>query len=546
MQLFFEEERWNIYFMLLISCIINVFQTNIISYISSRIILLIQKNNSKEVYQYFTYFVGVSFVYLILYCFYKYLQSKFITKMRQWVKFQLVRIILLINNENFSNINFTKLSPPINRIASVCFMVFTDIITLFLPNFMFLFMVASYFLYKNFIFGAGFILSNILIFIYLYMNWSEIMKTNENYESYVNDVDSYIIEILNGIDKFIHRGQSKNEIYAFDKKCNKTIDSAYSFYAMVNYHITIMSIILYCILFASILYLITMYFTNAVDLTTFITFFTILLMYRDRMSTIIQQIPDYIEFNGRIETSLEYFEDMNMDNNLIAKMNKKYDKTELLFEKIDFENVSFRYSSELPLVMENFNMDISTIKNKIIGITGLSGKGKSTFAKLILKLHYPTTGKIYIDGRDIEDIDTDYIRENITYVNQNSKLFDRKIIDNFLYGCTDPDQCKDNLQEVMKYTKIRDLYKNVDIYEKNAGSLGENLSGGQRMIVNVVGGLINPSKILILDEPTNALDPELKRELIAVIRDFKKYKQSIIIISHDKECFALFDEKIQI
>jgi ABC-type bacteriocin/lantibiotic exporter with double-glycine peptidase domain len=264
------------------------------------------------------------------------------------------------------------------------------------------------------------------------------------------------------------------------------------------------------------------------------------------MSTIIQQIPDYIEFNGRIETSLEYFEDMNMDNNLIAKMNKKYDKTELLFEKIDFENVSFRYSSELPLVMENFNMDISTIKNKIIGITGLSGKGKSTFAKLILKLHYPTTGKIYIDGRDIEDIDTDYIRENITYVNQNSKLFDRKIIDNFLYGCTDPDQCKDNLQEVMKYTKIRDLYKNVDIYEKNAGSLGENLSGGQRMIVNVVGGLINPSKILILDEPTNALDPELKRELIAVIRDFKKYKQSIIIISHDKECFALFDEKIQI
>jgi ABC-type multidrug transport system ATPase subunit len=97
----------------------------------------------------------------------------------------------------------------------------------------------------------------------------------------------------------------------------------------------------------------------------------------------------------------------------------------------------------------------------------------------------------------------------------------------------------------MKYPKVAKLYENVDINNKRSGQLGENLSGGQRQVVNLISGFINPSKILILDEPTNALDPELKREVIQIIQDFKKYKQNVFIISHDKEVFKIFDEEIK-
>jgi ABC-type bacteriocin/lantibiotic exporter with double-glycine peptidase domain len=90
------------------------------------------------------------------------------------------------------------------------------------------------------------------------------------------------------------------------------------------------------------------------------------------------------------------------------------------------------------------------------------------------------------------------------------------------------------------------MFKKIDIHNKNAGLGGENLSGGQRQIINIISGLINPCKILILDEPTNALDGELKRELLQLIYDFKKYKQCIIIITHDKEVYPLFDETITI
>ena len=85
----------------------------------------------------------------------------------------------------------------------------------------------------------------------------------------------------------------------------------------------------------------------------------------------------------------------------------------------------------------------------------------------------------------------------------------------------------------------------MDINTKDAGLLGENLSGGQRQIVNMISGFINPSEILILDEPTNALDPALKKEVIQMIHDFKKYKKCIFIVSHDKDVFDIFDDEIK-
>jgi ABC-type lipoprotein export system ATPase subunit len=100
--------------------------------------------------------------------------------------------------------------------------------------------------------------------------------------------------------------------------------------------------------------------------------------------------------------------------------------------------------------------------------------------------------------------------------------------------------------EILKYKKITQLYEKVDIYNDIAGHGGEKLSGGQRQIINIIGGMVIPSKIIILDEPTNALDPELKSELLNLIHDFRKYKKCIIIITHDKDVLPLFDKKIEL
>ena len=545
LQHFFYEEYVNTFLMVFTSFIINIIQTNGISYITAKIIDFIHKNKKLLVYDFFKYFVLISVSYILLYNCYKYFQNKLLTKLRQWMRHQLVKAMLIVNNENFSEINFTKLNSPINRISSVCFMVFNDAITYLLPNISFLIIISSYFLLKNTIFGVSFIIGNMVLLIYLYLNWENMLVYNEDYEKHVNDTESYLQEILNNIDKIIYRGQTLNEIEIFSDKTDKSINKAFDFYSITSFHGTIMNCIVFIIIFLSIGYLIFLYFDKQIDFTIFVAFFTIILLYRDKMITIIQQIPDFIEFLGRSDSVLVHFKNMENSYDILKQNEKQYKKVNLEFNKIYFENVSFGYQSSDKLLFENLNLSLD-IDNKIIGMVGLSGRGKSTFMKLVLKLYKPKTGNIFIDGQNIDNIDPDYIRNNITYVNQNSKLFDKKVIDNMLYGCLDLDTCNAYLKKIMQYKKINELYKNVDIYNQRSGALGENLSGGQRQIINIIGGLINPSKILILDEPTNALDPELKNELLELIRDFKKYKKSIIIITHDRDVHSLFDETIKI
>jgi len=545
LQHFFYEEYVNTFLMIFTSFIINIIQTNGISYITAKIIDLIHKNKKMLVYDFFKYFVFVSITYILLYNYYKYFQNKLLTKLRQWMRHQLVKAMLIVNNENFSEINFTKLNSPINRISSVCFMVFNDMITYLLPNISFLIIISSYFLLKNTIFGVSFIIGNVLLLTYLYLNWENMLVYNEDYEKHVNDTESYLQEILNNIDKIIYRGQTLNEIEIFSDKTDKSINKAFDFYSMTSFHGTIMNCMVFIIIFLSIGYLIYLYFDKQIDFTIFVAFFTIILLYRDKMITIIQQIPDFIEFLGRSDSVLVHFKNMENSYDLLKKNENQYKKTNLEFNKIHFEKVSFGYQSSDKLLFENLNLSLD-IDNKIIGVVGLSGRGKSTFMKLVLKLYKPKNGNIYIDGKNIDTIDPDYIRKNITYVNQNSKLFDKKVIDNMLYGCLDIDTCNAYLKKIMQYKKINELYKNVDIYNQRSGALGENLSGGQRQIINIIGGLINPSKVLILDEPTNALDPDLKRELLELIREFKKYKKSIIIITHDRDVHDLFDEVVKI
>jgi ABC-type bacteriocin/lantibiotic exporter with double-glycine peptidase domain len=283
--------------------------------------------------------------------------------------------------------------------------------------------------------------------------------------------------------------------------------------------------------------------TNNISKVTFVTSITILLMFKEKLSAVVEQLPDFIGFIGRMEIALKYFDHVNIHFEDVLR-NDRFKDQELDFEQIEFDNVTYQYGSGKN-VFKNRSYSLTLNDHKIIGITGPSGSGKSTFVKLLIKMYPLKEGTITIDGVNIKDVDPNVIRENITFVNQNSKLFDKKVIDNMLYGCNDPEKCDYFLNKIMKYPSIAKLYKNMDIDTKESGLLGENLSGGQRQIVNMIGGFVNPSKILVLDEPTNALDPTLKKEVIGLIRDFKKYKQSIIIITHDKDVFPLFDDELK-
>ena len=291
-----------------------------------------------------------------------------------------------------------------------------------------------------------------------------------------------------------------------------------------------------------------MYLLQICYFNLLISWLTIILIYREKFFFIIQNISDYAEFMGRGYSLLSYFTDLIKNYNDVINLNKK--EINLAFNTITFDNVQFKYNKNKDQtfdksVLQNFNLTIPL--NGLVGITGDSGKGKSTIGKLIIKL-YTYEGKITIDGVDIQEIDNTFLRKNIIYIDQNSKFFDRKIIDNLLYGCdSNDDQCVSYFKGIRSnFPKINSIMNSIDIQNKMAGLNGSNLSGGQRQVITIINGLVQKSQIIIIDEPTNALDPELKKEIIQLIQTYKKHKKAIIVITHDKDLMTILDKQIKI
>lgn len=541
---YFEKEKWAAAALFLVSLSFSFLQTNVLTQITSYIITFAQEGKEMKVKEFFWYFVFAVIVFITLYWLYSYCQNLLLTKIRPWIRGEVVDLLLKTNNQKFSETNFSKLNSPINRITD-CFYYMTDgVISNFLPNLTYLIITSIYFSYLNPMYGLVFLMGNIALICYNAVAIPSLIKSNDEYEQAIFNSDVHLIDLLNNIDKVIYRGKSSSEISSFQSLLAVNMKTGTDYYNLSNLHTTIQLFIIYVIILVSFWILIGLFFDKKVDITMFIASFTILLLYRERMTHLIEILPNVIDSIGRIENVLVHFQHVN-DNYQNLETTTEYKQMDLEFKKVQFHNVSYKYENNKNSVFTDRNYFLNTDKNNIIGITGSSGNGKSTFVKLMLRMNKCSAGKITIDDVDITTLDPNYIRQEITYVNQSSKLFDRKVIDNMLYGCKNKEVCDYFLERILKYPNITKLYRNTDIKNKQAGLLGENLSGGQRQIVNMIGGLVNPSKILILDEPTNALDPELKKEVLGLITDFSRYKQAIIIITHDKDVFPLFTQQIQ-
>jgi ABC-type bacteriocin/lantibiotic exporter with double-glycine peptidase domain len=447
-----------------------------------------------------------------------------------------------VNNDIFSEINFTKLNSPIHRVADLIAAIISDILSYIIPNLLYVGVIGLNFAWLSPVLALIFLIGNGILILYYYLTYEKILKKNTDYEQTQVNSDGVLIDLLSNMDKIVYRGVIKEESDRFESIANKNIDMGIDYYSNSNLNATIMSGMLLGIFLVSLFYLINLKLKNKITHVMFMSSVSILTLFREKMSTVVAQLPEHIGDLGRIDISIKYFDHVNINFEEVLK-NNRFSTEEIPFEKIVFDNVTYRYGNG-KYVLNKKSFEISLNQHEIIGITGPSGSGKSTIVKLLLKMYPCQDGKIFIDGMSISELDPTYIRKNMTYVNQTSKLFDKKVIENMMYGCNDKETCDYFLKKVMKYPSIYKLYQNMNIYTKDSGLLGENLSGGQRQVINMIAGFINPSKILILDEPTNALDPTLKKEVIRMIKDFKQYKKCIIIISHDKDVFPLFDKEI--
>ncbi|MDE5092483.1 MAG: peptidase domain-containing ABC transporter [Trichodesmium sp. St18_bin3_1_1] len=177
---------------------------------------------------------------------------------------------------------------------------------------------------------------------------------------------------------------------------------------------------------------------------------------------------------------------------------------------VKFEELCFRFTQSGPLQLANINLEFPA--GHFVGIVGLSGSGKSTLMKLLQRLYPPLSGRIFIDGYDIQKVELYSLRRQIGVVLQDTLLFNGTVQDNI--ALTNPDATTDEIIRAAKIAVAHDFIMNLPSgYNTMVGERGASLSGGQRQRIAIARTVLQNPKLLILDEATSALDYSSERQV---------------------------------
>jgi len=186
--------------------------------------------------------------------------------------------------------------------------------------------------------------------------------------------------------------------------------------------------------------------------------------------------------------------------------------------EIEFDHVAFAYDADSP-VLTDVSFHIKA--GQMVGVVGPTGCGKSTVVSLIPRFYDPTAGAVKIDGADIREYKFHAMRDQIGYVLQETVLFEGSVRDNIAYGCKGVTQ-----KQILEAAKLANadefIARMPHGYDTMVGERGDTLSGGQRQRIGIARAIIRNNPILILDEPTAALDTESERLVIEALERLMK------------------------
>jgi ABC-type multidrug transport system fused ATPase/permease subunit len=202
-------------------------------------------------------------------------------------------------------------------------------------------------------------------------------------------------------------------------------------------------------------------------------------------------------------------------------------KLDRISEGVEFKDVSFVYPDG-HAALSNIDLDLRV--GELVALVGPTGAGKTSLAYLIPSMLTPTSGQILIDGVDIMDVDIGSLRDRVTYVFQEHLLLSESIRENLLFA--NPEASEADMLEALTTAGCMEYIDQMeDGIDSVLGRSGDTLSVGQQQRLSIARGLVRNSSILILDEPTAALDPATENQLVASLQAAAA-NRLVIVIAH--------------
>ena len=265
--------------------------------------------------------------------------------------------------------------------------------------------------------------------------------------------------------------------------------------------------------------ILTAYFVLIGDMSIGMIMFHILLF--NNVSAPIRSLHRiYDEVNDAMIYAESFFQILEADNQIETSGQQKPSQ---LSGKFELKQVDFFYPNGNHALKE---ISMTIQPNKITALVGLSGAGKSTLISLLDKFYLPQTGQILLDGIDLNDMDTQYLRDHIGLVLQKNHIFQGTIQDNICYGKMDASE-----DEIIQAAKKASIHEQILKLPKGYQSDALLLSGGQQQRIAIARMFLKDPPIIFLDEPTASLDA-IATEQIKHSLDEIKQGRTVIIISH--------------
>ena len=249
------------------------------------------------------------------------------------------------------------------------------------------------------------------------------------------------------------------------------------------------------------------------------------------INTYLFQIYIPLNFLGSayrtVKQSLVDLEEMTSLLDIPLEVQDKEKAPDLRLEggEISFENVSFHYDKERPILK---NISFKVPKGKTIALVGPSGAGKSTISRLLFRFYDVVEGSIRIDGQDIRDVTQHSLRKSIGIVPQDTVLFNESLYYNISYG--DLGASKDKIHKAAYHAHIDHFIESLPLkYETIVGERGLKLSGGEKQRVAISRVLLKNPEIFLFDEATSALDSRTEKEIQKNLKEISENSTTLII-----------------
>lgn len=467
------------------------------------------------------------------------LENRLNPRFQRFVRLRLLHRILQRNADEFlDGVTPIRYRAFLSSTTQSVNSLFSAVMRTYIPNSVVLTIMTGFLFYLNYKYGLTFIAGVLVCVALMVKQTPGLVDINHKAERKSRYVDGEVFDVVSAMQSVIGRGQVKSEESTIARlareaeelkiRANQTTDR-------LNYSVSASVLVVIIVVMSLAVSRIGKPNTNAVSILSALALMGTLRakltglssvntgMVNEWTRALSNQIPQITQQDnvGTAATN-------TINTSSTTKRNAIGDDDGI---GICFDDVTFTYQNADKACLSNFSWTLQP--NTISALRAQSGSGKSTLAKLLLRLYKPSSGRIILGGKDIQEWDADELRRTVLFINQDMPFLNRSVAETIKYGNT---ATRDEVEAV--WEDVKQFFPGTTLGSP-IGRNGCNLSTGQKQMLRMCNARLSSASVLVLDEPCSGLHYELKQEMLMLILSFNQ--RTVFLISHDADVCAIAD-----